>query len=276
MRIGIFGIGSIGSRHARNLYEMGERDVLGFDPRIGQPDFMPDILCQAISVINMVWDWKPEVVLVCTPPDEHYHVVAEAIAHGCHVFCEKPLCADSWDADCLTGQARDKHVQLAVGYQLRWQLKEFRDHAATNNLTFISCQNMATWASQYEKDILDEFSHEIDAAVFVNGPVEAVTAYRIGAGWRIQLRHLRGHSSVTLAADLETFLRIATSSNDVTWAFDQAKNDQAYRDELATFLKVCQGAPWDYRLCSGTEAAHVCKVIEACRQSADTCEVVRP
>ena len=33
----------------------------------------------------------PDVVSVCTPPFFHHRQCLDALEHGCHVFCEKPL-----------------------------------------------------------------------------------------------------------------------------------------------------------------------------------------
>lgn len=276
MRLAIFGLGSIGSRHARNLHEMGEREVLGFDPRIGQSDFAPDVRCQAVNDIMMIWDWKPEVVLVCTPPDSHAQLANDVICSGAHCFIEKPIATTVKDAAYLTYQARRKNVQLAVGYQLPWSMTEYRSRDY-REVKFVYRGDMRAWPSRYQKDVLLECSHELHAAIWHSGPVEAVVAnFANHLSWRIELRHLRAHSTVIVQANSDVAERYAVMNGILEWRFDAERNDQAYKDELAAFLKVCHGGQWDDRLCSGAEAMQVVRVIEACRQSADKCEVVRP
>ena len=79
MKIAIIGMGSIGQRHYANLRRLGYANVRGWDidPSRGDP---------------VDWDWKPDVVLVCTPPDNHTEVALQALDMECKgLFIEKPL-----------------------------------------------------------------------------------------------------------------------------------------------------------------------------------------
>ncbi len=276
MKIGIIGLGSIGKRHAENLIEMGERELMAHDPAWVDKLYGYKAGCVPVVSLEDMWAWKPEVVLVCTPPTEHYELVMEALLdRQCHVFCEKPLAITHDMARHIVANVGQQ--VLAVGYQLRWSMQEFRHEASgQKDIAYLCVQNMSSWPSAYQKDVLDEFSHEIDAAQWIRGPVEAVMAKRFGDVWNINLRHLAGFSYVRIGDVDDVSLRKAyTCSKDVQWEFNQAENDQAYKEELRAFLDACEGKPWDDRLCSGAEAAHVCRIIEACRESAKNCSVVR-
>lgn len=95
--------------------------------------------------------------------------------------------------------------------------------------------------------------------------------------WNINLRHLKGYSFVRIGSvPGQAYRKAKTSDKHIAWTFNKAENDQAYRDELQAFLGVCDGSRrWDDRLCSGFEAAHVCRIIAACRESSKFCRVVR-
>lgn len=288
-KIAVFGLGSIGSRHVRNLLEMGETDLLGCDVRIGQEDFTPDLPIQIMptpltSAASMVWDWKPDVVLVCVPPAMHYGIAIEALKRDSHVFIEKPMALNVEEAGHLLYAANENEAQLAVGYQLPFNSMPFTRWIGTGTLHVTHAQDMSQWPSQYQKDVLDEFSHEIHLAVRVHGPVKELVAYEREAGlrWNIELMHLHARSSIQLFAGPGPYLRFAhldgmTGRDELNahWYFDRAKNDQAYKDELRAFLDACHGKAWDDRLCSGAEAAHVVRVIQGCRESTAGCNVVR-
>jgi predicted dehydrogenase len=279
MRIAIFGLGSIGSRHARNLIEMGEHELAAFDPCISSVAFNEFV--SSLSLIGeqtAMWDWKPEAVLICTPPATHYALITQALEHDCHVFCEKPLVSHAFERIGLEQQihyARTRGVQVAVGYQLRWAMKEFYDHVSGSDIHFTCSQDMSTWPSRYTKDVLEEFSHEIDAAVLFNGPVSTVVAKQYGPVWGLSLQHQRYFSRILIHPSSATVVRYAQSDSGELWTFDPACNEQAYKDELREFLAVCSGKAWSHFLCPGAEAAHVCRIIEACRESARDCRVVR-
>lgn len=276
MRIAIFGLGSIGTRHLRNLLECGENDMMVCEAPLTGTSDIPNLVFFTRDH-KAVWAWHPEAVLICTPPASHYEIAIEALRHGCHVFCEKPLAITVEMAKDILKFAENDNKVLAIGYQLRWQLSEqFRATALAENLVWVCRQDMRQWPSHYQKDILEEFSHELDAAVFVNGPVEALTASRNEETWGIQLRHIDSLSLIRLEAQAEMAQREAWGVCGARWQFDAAAfNDQAYKDELRAFLKACRGEGWDERLCNGAEAVHVCKIIEACRESARHCSVVR-
>ena len=271
MKIGIVGLGSIGQRHMRNLLEMGETDLLGCDTRIGEPGFSCAPI-QGVNNLGMLWAWKPEAVLICTPPDSHAALARAAIQQKIHTFIEKPVATNIADADALRWEARMNGVQVAVGYQLRWQLNGIARGA---DLAWECAQDMRAWPSQYQKDVLSEFSHEIDAAVFKRGPVEAVAARKLWQRWELKLRHLDGVSEISIQPETDgEYIRRCYDRNGKVWEFDQARNDQAYKDELVAFLGACHGGEWDDRLCTGAQAAHVVRIIAAAKTAANDCCVV--
>jgi predicted dehydrogenase len=240
-------------------------------------DRLKDIPIQSSCKIVRLWDWKPDAVIICVPPDQHDLIAMQALTRGEHVLCEKPLTTDYTEAKQLCDEAHAQKKILAVGYQLRFCLSEFRartEHA--DSIYFVCAQDMSTWPSQYKKDTLEEFSHEIASAVFCKGPVEALTAQEYAGRWDIRLRHLQGYSNVTLDSTSKSPCRLARASNGMLWSFDSLLNDQVYRDQLGAFLAACTGGPWDERLCSGAEAAHVVRIIECCRESSKRHSVVLP
>lgn len=271
MKICVMGLGSIGMRHVRNLLAMGENDLLGYDLRVGESGFACEPI-QGTNSLDLVWKWKPEAVLICTPPETHNNLLMASYFYGAAAFCEKPLVTNAVDAMNRTRVIQKGQHILAVGYQLRYQLD---DIPVGINLTWECSQDMSLWPSQYTKDVLLEFSHEIDAACYINGPVEAVWASNGPYGWVLKLRHFECVNTILINPQARDLARSCFSSSGAVWQFDQAKNEQAYKDELVSFLAVCNGAPWDDRLCTGQQAAHVIRIIEACKQSARNYEVVR-
>ena len=274
MRIGILGLGSIGQRHMQNLLELDEEDLFAYDPRIGEAFFS----CAQIEMTNNIdtfWDWKPEAILICTPPDSHYTMISHAAFHKVDkVFVEKPVVHSSHYAKLLALCNESWKMTIAVGYQLRWQLADVFE----GRLSFGCSQNMNHWPSQYQKDILLEFSHEIDAAVYINGPVVSVAASEDDKGWHIRLKHIFDKSDIFINPYADTYVRDIyrdeRSGRMRAWSFSTSDNDQAYKHELVAFLKVCRGEAWDDRLCTLAQAAHVVKIIDACKRSAKNCEVV--
>jgi predicted dehydrogenase len=62
-----------------------------------------------------------EAVILCTPQDRHAGQIVAAARSGRHVFCEKPLCTTSADAEAAIAAVRDAGVQLGIGHERRFE-----------------------------------------------------------------------------------------------------------------------------------------------------------
>ena len=61
----------------------------------------------------------PDVVVICTPNNLHHPQTMEALAHNCHVFCEKPPALNAQHAREMADLATQKNRVLAYNFQLR-------------------------------------------------------------------------------------------------------------------------------------------------------------
>jgi predicted dehydrogenase len=62
-----------------------------------------------------------EAVILCTPQDRHAGQIVAAARSGRHVFCEKPLCTTSADAEAAIAAIREAGVQLGIGHERRFE-----------------------------------------------------------------------------------------------------------------------------------------------------------
>jgi predicted dehydrogenase len=93
MKIVVIGAGRMGTRRISLLRALGERDITVFDV-----DYARALVAATDSGISLaadaqaLWDWRPDVVFICTPPDTHDHWIYQAYLHGPQaIFVEKPL-----------------------------------------------------------------------------------------------------------------------------------------------------------------------------------------
>jgi predicted dehydrogenase len=121
MRTAICGLGSIGRRHLKNLYSLGEQDVvlvrsgkgaLGSEGLEGYP--VESDLEAALE------RWEPEAVLVTNPTSLHLQPAIPAALAGCHLFLEKPVSHSMERVDELRQALADGGGRALVGYQLRF------------------------------------------------------------------------------------------------------------------------------------------------------------
>lgn len=117
----MIGCGSIGARHARNLVELGQRDLILFDDRVEARDALRDELGgRTVEALDHAWSDPPDVVLVTTPTSTHLPLATEAARRGCHIFVEKPLGDTLAGTDELISLVADAGLVSFVGCNMRF------------------------------------------------------------------------------------------------------------------------------------------------------------
>lgn len=116
-RIAIIGLGSIGSRHLRNLISLGESDLIVFDQDLSRAQSLPPqvTLC---SSLQELYSKNPSIVVVASATDSHVDLARAALAQGCHVFIEKPLSFSLHGLDELARLGSD--LVTMVGCNMRF------------------------------------------------------------------------------------------------------------------------------------------------------------
>lgn len=119
---------------------------------------------------RMIEATRPDVVSICTPPGLHHEQTLLALAHACHVFCEKPLTENLPQTDDIirASAAAGRHVVVNT------QFPCMRIHAAAKaqigtpafgRLLFLhACQSFRTsaatesgWRSTMQRRVCLEF-----------------------------------------------------------------------------------------------------------------------
>lgn len=62
-----------------------------------------------------------EAVILCTPQDRHAMQIEAAARAKRHVFCEKPLCTTTADAERAIAAVRAAKVQIGIGHERRFE-----------------------------------------------------------------------------------------------------------------------------------------------------------
>ena len=122
MKILVAGSGSIGRRHMRNLRSLGVGEIAACDPDSERlAPMIAELKIQPYSNFEKALEtFRPDAVLVCTPPSLHLEQARQAVAAGAHVFVEKPLSHSMDSVKTLLGEARASGRVLQVGYNLRF------------------------------------------------------------------------------------------------------------------------------------------------------------
>lgn len=114
MRFVIVGLGSMGKRRVRNLQHLKAGEIAGFDPRADRRD-------EAHSKYSIptfedfddaLATFRPDALIISTPPDLHVTYAKRALTNNCHFFSEASVVDDEMDE--LISLARERAGLVAA------------------------------------------------------------------------------------------------------------------------------------------------------------------
>jgi len=122
LRVGVTGVGVMGSNHARVLSGLpGAELVAVADPDQAQAERVAGFLgCQAVGDHQALLALGLDAVIVAAPTHLHHAVALDVIAAGCSVLVEKPVASTAEEGREIVAAARDKGVTLMVGHVERF------------------------------------------------------------------------------------------------------------------------------------------------------------
>ena len=122
LRIGVIGVGVMGSNHARVLTGLPGAELVGVaDPDLRQADFVARTLgCASVTGVDELLDLKVDAVTVAAPTHLHRDIALACIARGVHVMVEKPIASSVEEGREIIAAARRAGLTLMVGHVERF------------------------------------------------------------------------------------------------------------------------------------------------------------
>lgn len=119
MKVLVVGTGSIGTRHIKNLVQLGH-EVYAVDIKRENLKKVAPKLKGAFQSLSEGLALKPDVAFICTFSNNHIAVALECAKAGCHLFIEKPLSTDIRGADRLIKAVKERKLITMVGCNMRF------------------------------------------------------------------------------------------------------------------------------------------------------------
>jgi predicted dehydrogenase len=187
LRVGVFGVGSLGQHHARVYSELPGVELVGvFDVN---PQRAAEVAARCrTQAFDSVAALAPRVqaASVVVPTDRHLAVFTELAAHGVHLLVEKPIAATTQEAEQMVGAARAKGLILQVGHIERFNPVIQALEANLGRPRFIDATRMATYPPARAEGpprgtevsvVLDLMIHDLEIILhLVRAPVTAIHA----------------------------------------------------------------------------------------------------
>ena len=122
LRVGVVGVGVMGSNHARVFAGLPGVELVGVaDPDSKQADFVAKTLgCAAVATVDELLDLKLDAVTIAGPTHLHRDIALACIERGVHVLVEKPIASSVEEGNEIIAAARRAKVTLMVGHVERF------------------------------------------------------------------------------------------------------------------------------------------------------------
>lgn len=180
IRIGVVGVGHLGSRHAQ-IYKQLENCAL-----VGVCDIDKGRVAEISQGLNVpgYTDYKElldkvDAVSIATPTKLHYKIAGEFLKHNIHALVEKPFTTNLKEADSLITIAKKNKLILAVGHIERFNSAFGATLKLIQEPKFIECHRLSPfpYRSLDIGVVLDLMIHDIDIILgLVDSGVKKVEA----------------------------------------------------------------------------------------------------
>jgi len=198
MRVGIVGVGFMGSTHAAGWAET-EAQIAGFAAETVQ-EAGPLAGQYSVKIYPDLASMLPEVdvIDICTPTHLHFEMVLQAATAGKHIVCEKPLARSETQAQEMIQACRKAGVLLLAAHVVRF----FPEYALAkasvsageigkpgvvrlSRGSYRPKKPVGNWFLDETKSggiMLDLMIHDFDYARWIAGEVESVYAKKVTTG----------------------------------------------------------------------------------------------
>ncbi|MEP7071741.1 MAG: Gfo/Idh/MocA family oxidoreductase [Verrucomicrobiota bacterium] len=180
LRVGVVGVGHIGSNHARIYAEMPQASfvsVYDTDAARAEEISRPFHVPPAASLDEFAE--KVDAASIATPTRTHFEIARALLARGKHLLIEKPITDNTAEARELSRLAAEKQLVLQVGHVERFNpvLSALEDHLT--HPRFIEAHRLSPYPNR-STDIgvvLDLMIHDLEIILhLVHSPVESIDA----------------------------------------------------------------------------------------------------
>jgi UDP-N-acetylglucosamine 3-dehydrogenase len=122
LRVGVVGVGVMGSNHARVLAGLPGAELAGVaDPDRKQADFVARTLgSTAVPGVEQLLDLGVDAITIAAPTHLHRDIALACVARGVHILVEKPIASTVEEGRDIIAAARRAGLTLMVGHVERF------------------------------------------------------------------------------------------------------------------------------------------------------------
>jgi predicted dehydrogenase len=180
LRVGVVGVGHIGSNHARIYSELPNAElvaILDIDPARAD-EIGGKYKAKAAASLNE-FAGMVDAASVATPTSAHFSIARELLARGTHLLIEKPITEKTGDARDLSQVAAERGLVLQVGHVERFNPVLSALEQRLTHPRFIEAHRLSPYPNRSTEIgvVLDLMIHDLEIILhLVNSTVENIDA----------------------------------------------------------------------------------------------------
>ncbi len=148
MKVLVIGLGSIGSRHVKNLKKLGITNISILRKRnLPTSDLLSSV--KYFSSFSEAIKNKPNIIVIANPTSMHMDYLQKAIRNNCHVYLEKPISHNLDGINSLIKLQNEKKKIVQIGCQLRCHPQLLKIKQWIKNKTFGSTHSVLADVGEY-------------------------------------------------------------------------------------------------------------------------------
>ena len=168
LRVGVVGVGVMGSNHARVFADLPGVELVGVaDPDRKQRDFVSGALdCAAFGGVEGLLAEGVDAITIAAPTHLHRELALRCIAQGVHVLVEKPITPSVEEGRAIIAAARRAGVRLMVGHVERFNptVEAIKDALRNEDILSIAITRVGPFPPRMSNVgvVIDLAVHDID------------------------------------------------------------------------------------------------------------------
>jgi predicted dehydrogenase len=253
LKVGIIGAGAIARGRHIPCFQRNEKAALvaiadvveGAAERVAREFGIPAFYT---SYQEMIDQEGLDAVVICTPNKFHAPVTIDALGHGLHVLCEKPMALNAEEGRTMLQAAQDAGKIFSVAFHYRHKpnaraAKQIIEDGELGDIYMVRVQalrrrGIPSWGTFTNKEIqgggamVDFGVHLLDLALWLMGSprvqeVTAVTSQRIGTRPNVNAWGPWNYQDFQVEDHAAAFLRLPGGKAiqmEVSWALNIAES----------------------------------------------------
>jgi len=180
IKIGIIGTGYLGKLHTKLIREVENCELIGvYDINNQTAEIIAsEFKTKAFKELNDLLN-ECNAIIIVAATKAHYNLVKTALNFGVHVFVEKPITSEIWEAEEIVKLAEEKNLKLQVGHIERFNSALVSLEQYNLNPMFIQTDRLAQFNPRGADVavVLDLMIHDIDIILsLVKSEVKHISA----------------------------------------------------------------------------------------------------